>query len=122
MAMLDVTSSMIPADDRSSASTVISADASPAVSSPEFAQDTIANDYYYAYAPPKTVTVGGFNVAVVGHTHYFSPFKYRNGQPMMLHNNKGVDQTAGYGESPRAGSLPTSFGVGYIQTTIPTRQ
>jgi hypothetical protein len=115
MAVLDVTSSVIPAAVKSAA-------VHPTSSNPEFSQDTTVNNYYYAYAPPKTVTVGGFNVAVVGNSHYFSPFKHHSGMPMFVHNNKGVDQTAAYGESTRAGSLPTSFGVGYIETTIPARQ
>ena len=37
---------------------------------------------------------------------------------MTIHNSKGVDETAGFGVSPRAGSLPTCFGVGYTVTAI----
>ena len=79
--------------------------------------DTIAADY--RYVPPKVVTVGGFDVPVTGNPYYYSIFKHRDGEPMPVHNHKGMDATRGYGISPRADNPPTSFGPGYQATAEP---
>ena len=82
--------------------------------------DTTANVYYYTYVPPKVVTVGGFDVPVTGNTSYYSIFKHRQGEPMPIHNRKGMDLTRGFGVSPRPDDPPTSFGPGkYSATAIP---
>src|SRR5581483_9643606 len=81
--------------------------------------DTNVNNYYATYALPNVVTVGGFDVPVANDRMYFSPFRHRHGAAWHVHNEKGVDQTAGYGISPRAGPIPESIGgSGYTVTTI----
>ncbi len=72
--------------------------------------DTNINDYYVTYMPPRVVTVGGFSVPVVENPAYYSPFKHGRYGLWQVHNRKGVDVTAGYGVSPRAGPLPESIG------------
>jgi len=81
--------------------------------------DTNVNNYYATYAQPTMVTVGGFNVPVSDNRMYFSPFRHRHGASWQVHNTKGVDQTAGFGTSPRAGPLPESIGgTAYSVTTV----
>jgi hypothetical protein len=85
----------------------------------QVSSDTVHNDYYYQYVPPKVVTVGGFSVPVTGETQYYSLFKHRDGEPMPVHNHKGMDATRGFGVSPRSDNPPTSFGPGDYSTTVP---
>jgi|GEM_PF-3581613 len=81
--------------------------------------DTNVNNYYATYALPNVVSVGGFNVPVTNDRMYFSPLRHRHGAAWHVHNQKGVDQTAGFGVSPRAGPLPESIGgTGYTVTTV----
>lgn len=79
--------------------------------------DTNVNSYYATYAQPRMVTVGGFSVPVSNDRMYFSPLRHRHGASWHVHNQKGVDQTAGFGSSPRAGPLPESIG-GSAYSTI----
>ena len=69
-----------------------------------------SNDYYATHTQPKVVTVGGFDVRVNSNTSYYSPFKSGRDGFWYVHNQKGEDVTAGYGVSPRAGSIPESIG------------
>jgi len=81
--------------------------------------DTNVNNYYATYALPNVVTVGGFGVPVSNGRMYFSPLRHRHGAAWHVHNEKGVDQTAGFGTSPRAGPLPESIGgSAYSVTTV----
>ncbi len=81
--------------------------------------DTNVNDYYSNYVPPSVVTVGGFSVPVRSNPMYYSPFKHGRNGFWYVHNRKGVDVTADYGVSPRAGPLPESIGgSAYTVTTV----
>jgi len=82
--------------------------------------DTNINNYFVNYVPPRMVTVGGFNVPVTGgNAMYYNPFKHGRYGFWYVHNRKGVDVTAGYGVSPRAGPLPESIGgSAYTVTTV----
>lgn len=81
--------------------------------------DTNVNDYYVNYVPPRVVSVDGFSVAVTGNPAYYSPFKHGRAGFWYVHNRKGVDPTAGYGVSPRAGPIPESIGgTAYVVTTV----
>ena len=80
--------------------------------------DDHPNSYYATYTQPQVVTVGGFDVPVNRNTMYYSPFKRGRNGFWYVHNQKGVDVTAGYGVSPRAGAIPESIG-GAAYTVIP---
>ncbi len=82
-------------------------------------QDVKANNYYATFAQPSVANVGGFDVPVRGNPAYFSPFKHGRNGFWYVHNLKGLDVTAPYGVSPRAGPLPESIGgPGYTIITV----